>query len=137
MKYDPKQAISCLQKGEYAATIEKAEESTSKAGAQMLVFQFRVYSGNRELVIKEYIVEATLFKLKQIAKAINQLPAFESGEFNEADYVGRNLTVELDIEEDDFGEKNRIKKYKCLAHPIPAGGLREAMAAVSDGDVPF
>lgn len=138
MKYDPKKAVACLPKGEYAATVEKADETESKAGNQMIVLTFCVYApGDKRYVIKEHIVEASLWKLKRLAKAINVMEAFESGEFNPVDYVGKNLTVVLDIEEDDeFGDKNKITRYKPLMHPIPAGVNREPVA-VSDGEVPF
>lgn len=142
MKYDPRSAISCLPEGTYEATIEKAEETTSKAGKDMVVMHFKVYSNKGETVLKEYIVGETLFKLKRIAQAIGGEAAFDKGEFVPEDYQGRNLSLELTVEEDpEFGDKNRIKRYQKLerksARPAAKQSARAFDVGQGDDDIPF
>ena len=130
MQYNPKDASQCLPAGEYQATIMKAVETQSKNGKDMLAFQFKIYGpGNRVAILTEYIVAEVLWKLKNIAKAVGQLAAFETGEFRESDYVGRNLAVALEVEESpEFGEQNRIKAYR-----VSVSGVRKES---SDSDLP-
>lgn len=132
MKYNPQDALDCLPEGEYDATIEKAEETTSKAGKEMVVLTYRVY-GSREATVKDYITEKALFKLKRVAKAIGQEAAFESGVFKAADYEGRNLRLSLIVKTDDYGDKNEIRGY--MASQL--GGKAKAAPLVEDSDIPF
>ena len=153
MKYKPEQAIACLPQGDYEATIERAEEVTSKTNKPMLVISYKVYGPhNRTIEIKDYIVEEMLWKLKRIATAIGQMDAFNKGEFFAADYVSHNLTLTLTVEENsDFGDQNRIKAYKQLSrtgtaarpasNPSPVKSYAGSIAAPpmenQDGDIPF
>jgi hypothetical protein len=115
MRYDPKAAVACLAAGVYDASIEKMEESTTKErGLPMIVVTFRIYADAGERTIKEWIVMPDFaWKLKRIAKAIDKLPAFESGVFKASDYEGEVLAIDLIVEEsEDFGDQNRIKGYQ-------------------------
>lgn len=146
-RYDPAKAVSCLPEGEYEATIDKAEETTSKAGNDMVVLELLVYDGSRSYRLKEHIVEENLWKLKKIAKAVGSEEAFASGEFNPSDYVGRNLRVALTVKEDEkYGDQNQIKSCKPsgysgeLRTPPPAKSkpVAAGVAAESSGDdIPF
>jgi Protein of unknown function (DUF669) len=142
VKYNPKDASSCLPKGEYPAVIDHVESKTSKAGNEMDVVTFRVYPDNgREILVDDYIVNpSTLFKLKKIAVALGKKQDFEAGTFQVADHLQSNLTVLLDVEEsDEFGDQNKVKGYK--AHSLPAAAVAVGAVAkagpLKDDNIPF
>lgn len=115
MKYKPSEVSVCLPAGEYEATVEKLTEGKSKSGKEMLTIEFKVYtaSGN-SFIMKEYIVPESLGKLKMLAKAIGQEAAFNTGEVNPDDYVGRSVLLATKVEEGDgdYGDQARIKAFK-------------------------
>ncbi len=86
----------------------------------MLTITFKVYTptGNT-FQLRDYIVMESLWKLKRLAQAVGSEAAFERGEFFASDYTGRNLTLELKVEQSaEFGDQNKIKAYK----PAKLGG---------------
>ena len=128
MRYDPKQAVACLPEDSYQATLKTAEETISKSNKDMLVISFDVYAPQGVFHLKEYIVKESLWKLKRIAQAVGAEASFAKGEFFAADYVGRNLTLDLIVEESpDFGDQNRIKAYRKStgSTPVPSGNGAE------------
>jgi len=139
--YDPRDAIRCLPEGDYQATVEEMQETTSKAGNPMLVVTYKVYAtGRGEFSLKEYIVKQTTWKLKQLAKAVNA--NFESGEVVQDEYVGRNVVLSLGVEEDaEYGDKNIITAVKAAVtrtppkkfNPLPPA----ATVPASENDIPF
>ena len=144
-KYNPKDAVQCLVEGDYPATITGAEEKTSKTDKPMLVITFKVYSNQsayaqREVELKEYIVPEMAWKLKRIARAIGAEAAFLKGEFFAADYVGRNLTLTLIVEETaDYGDQNRVKAYKPMISMVPQAPptFQADPSQMKDETIPF
>lgn len=113
--YNPKDASVVWPAGDYTATIEAVEEKTSKAGNDMHALTFTVYNGDRAIHVAEYIVyPAFTWKLKKLAVALGAVDTFHAGRFDPADFIGRNLTVTLGIEDgkDGYDEKNKITAYK-------------------------
>lgn len=133
-RYDPN-ATPCLPEGEYEAYIVSAVDTVSKSsGNEMVEMTFRVYHGTSQITIKDWFLFSQPWKLKKVAKAVGSLASYETGEFNENDYVGKSLTVVLKVEEqDDFDPQNRVSAYKSLQRQTKATG-----AEISDDpDVPF
>lgn len=132
-KYNPEDAISCLPDGEYTLAILKAEDTVSKAGNDMTVVTFEAFGDTRKGKVTEYIVNpVTLYKLKQIAKALGPaaVAQFDKGEFAPEEHIGDTLRAVLAVESDDFGDKNKVKKY------LPANGTAPKPPA-EDLSIPF
>lgn len=125
-EYNPEDAKTpCLIPGEYQGSFDSCEEKTSKKGNRMLVCDWTVQHGDRQVFITDYIVVPSgLFKLKAMAKAWNQLRDFEAGMFDPFQWTGRVLTLVLDIDsQPGYDDKNRIKAFKAPmgAQVVPAG----------------
>lgn len=134
-KYNPEDATSCLPEGDATLAIKSCEDKVSRSGNDMLVVTFEAFVGERKGLITEYVVNpATLFKLKQIAKALGPqaVAEFDKGEFDPADHVGETLAAVIAIEsQDGFDDKNKVKKY------LPANGAALATKApVAEADDP-
>lgn len=126
VKYNPKDASEAWPVGEYDATLIEVTETVSKSsGNDMEVWKFKLYGpDSREMMIREYVTSAAVFKIKALAKAFGKLAEFQREEFNAADYINQNLTIELKVEtHDEYGDQNRIKSYKpsrVTQQPRPA-----------------
>jgi hypothetical protein len=115
MKYNPKDAKSCLDAAEYPATLYKADEKISKEGNQMLLLQWQIeLRDGRTLYIKDYVVNpSSLWKLRNLASAWGCLMEFEAGTFDPSEHLKRAATLLLIVEHSDqYGDQNRIKSYK-------------------------
>jgi len=140
-EYNPDDAKQpCLIPGEYQASLDSCEEKTSKKGNRMLVCDWTVRHGDHDVFITDYIVVPKgLFKLKQMAKAWNQLDDFESGMFDPFAWTGRVMTLVLDIESQaGYDDKNRIKGFKCPAGAQVINGSPKVYDnADADESIPF
>ena len=142
--YDPNDAVSVWPEGEYQGHIEKVEERESKAGNPMLVVTFRVYRGDQEMLINDYIVNpATLFKLKNIAKALDRETEFKAGKFDIEKHIGAGFTLTLGVQvSDKYDDSNTIKKYAAKSggstRPAPSRAtVKASTAPLTDDDIPF
>jgi hypothetical protein len=110
--YDPKDASDTIPEGWYSAVIESVKNAVSKnSGRDQQVVQYRVY-GPREMVLSDYYQAATLWKYKQLAKALGQEAEFVAGTFDAKDFLRKSIDVELVIEDSaQYGEQNRIKGF--------------------------
>lgn len=141
--YDPNDAVMVWPEGEYPAVIESEEEKVSKSsGLPMQVVTFRVYRGTDEMLIDDYIVAKTLFKLKKIATALGYEEVFKAGGFQVRDHIGTNLTITLGIKpaEGKYDEANTIRGYG----PKSGGDVQRSAstaaanyAPLKDDDIPF
>jgi hypothetical protein len=137
--YNPADATSCLPEGDATLAIIKCEDKTSRAGNDMIVVTFEAFVGDRKGLVTEYVVNpSTLFKLKQIAKALGPkaVAEFDAGTFDPAKHIGETFAAVLAIEsQDGFDDKNKVKKY------LPANGSAPApkapAAEADDESVPF
>lgn len=114
-KYNPEDATSCLPEGDATLSIKSVEDKVSRAGNDMVVITFEAFVGERKGLVTEYVVNpTTLYKLKQIAKALGPkaVGEFDAGKFDPAAYVGETLTAAIGIEsQEGFDDKNKVKKY--------------------------
>lgn len=112
--YRPEDALECLKEGEYDAVLHGVTEKTSKAGNPMLVAEWEVYDeSNRKPILKDYVVNPqTLFRLKQIARAMGKIADFEAGRFDLQEHVGTRIKLKLKVEEQaGFPDQNKIHAY--------------------------
>lgn len=135
--YNPKDARECLPEGEYDAEITTVAEKTSKAGNPMLEVTLSAMQNGRPWPVREYIVNpATLYKLKQIARALGCLQEFEEGRFDLQDHVGRVVKVVLSVEvQPGYQDKNQVKSYREASF-VPVGSTKPSGNDQSD-DIPF
>ncbi len=136
LAYDPKDAVSTMPAGEYEAVLTAVEDKMSKNNNPMQVLTWTVYTPDgKSRKINDYIVvPATLFKLKNLAKAVGRLKEFEAGAFQAEQVVDCNILVEVGIDsQPGYDDKNVIGKYKAI--PVGAKPPREK-AAVGE-DIPF
>lgn len=134
MKYNPKDATMCLPAGVYDATIsafhDKDDEGkplTSKSGNLMEVVEFTVYTSSGGTIrICEYITEKVVaWKYGVLAKALDKKDEFEAGTFSPANYIDHNVKLELEVEQYNGQDQNKIKKV------LPKGGGPSTTKAVS------
>jgi hypothetical protein len=115
IQYNPKDAVMVWPAGDYPAAVQGCEETTSKAGNDMYVVTFLAYHGDKEMTLKDFVVMPDfVWKLTRLAQALGVVEQFEAGTFDPNKYVGRNVTLALDIEpaKGEFQERNKIKAYK-------------------------
>ena len=137
-KYDPKEATSCLPEGEATLVIKKAEDKVSRAGNDMSVITFEAFVGERRGLITEYVVNpTTLYKLKQIAKALGPkaVAEFDAGSFDPGAHAEESLRAVIAIEsQDGYDDKNKVKKYLPAGAPVTP---KPATDEVDASDCPF
>jgi len=114
INYKPEDAVRVWPEGDYQATLETTEETTSQAGNPMLTVTFKAYDGSGTMTINDYIViPAFTWKLKKLAEAFGAGTEFEAGTFDPNNYAGKNLTLKIGIQpaKDGFDERNRVAAY--------------------------
>lgn len=133
-QYRPEDAVECMKAGEYDAVLSAVDYKTSKAGNDMAVAAWTVYEDSgKERTLKDYVVNPnTLFRLKQIARAMGKLDSFEAGNFQLEDHIGERIRVKLKVEQQSgYPDQNKIHAYlESNGNPVAAG-------AVSDKGIPF
>ena len=136
--YDPKAALDCLPEGEYESLLHMVEEKTSAKGHPMLAITWIVPWNGKEWRVRDWIVNpATLYKLKKIAICLGHGWQFEDGTFDLADFIGRCVRLNLDVETSiKFGDQNRVNGYSESAG-LPPTESELAAAPSQDEDVPF
>lgn len=130
--YNPKDASTALPADKYPASIAKCHEGVSKSSQNpMLTVSFTVYTATGgERTVKDYIVNpSTLWKLRRLAKALGKSAEFDAGTFAVEKHIGANLTLELDIQQQEgFDESNTIVGYE----PKTGGADRRPTTAARD-----
>lgn len=142
--YNPKEASRVLEAGEYDGTIESAEHQTSKAGNPMVKMGVRVYSGEGDIVLYDYLVSglATTWKIAAFASAMGKSREFEVGQFDPLDLIGTNVRVRLVVKKSpEYGDKNQIAGYSLsnLSKPKTAPAAKPsqpAKASKPTADIP-
>lgn len=156
MKYNPKDATMCLPAGVYDATIsafnDKDDEGKplrSKGGNLMEVVEFTIYTPSGGTIrMSEYITEKVVaWKYGVLAKALDKKADFDAGTFNPADYIDHNVKVELEVEEYNGQDQNKIKKVlpkggvsttKSVSVPRPQGKFSNGKLVEMDpAEIPF
>lgn len=137
MNFNPKDASTLIQDGEYDGEIALAEETHSKAGSEMLKLTVRVWAGSGgPRTVFDYVVNpGGLWKLKQIASASGQMDKYEAGSMGAGDLNGVSVRVGVKTQKDktgQFEDKNVIARYLA-----PAAGEGNHGKPAADEEIPF
>ena len=138
MKYDHKDATpKCFPEGQYAAvlqsvtdTTEAGEQLMSKKGEEMEYLTFEVYDdqGQRSINLRNYITKSTAaWQYKRLAAAVDDVASYEADTFSPKNHIGANVVVELEVEEYNGKDQNRIKKI------LPKQGGGAGKSAIRSG----
>jgi hypothetical protein len=112
-KYDPAKAVRCLKDGIYTAWIKSITTANTRSGLPMLVMDFDVTDGECSRVARGWIINPlSLYLLRELAEAVEDLEAFDAGEFDPWRHLGSEISVELrTVQNDLYGEQNIITHY--------------------------
>ncbi len=118
LNYNPKDASGAWPEGDYVAVLAKVEDAISKTSGQpMQVWHIECHNeAGKTRTIREYVTASTAGKIKALARAVDQLAAFNAGEFQADDHVGANFRVELKVEDSEqYGPQNKIQGLRPLS----------------------
>jgi hypothetical protein len=146
IEYDPKDASNCWPEGDYDAVLKTVEDAVSKTSGQpMQVWTIECYNNDgRKQLVTEYVTAAAIFKLKQLAVALDRRADFEARNFQADDVIGSNFRVHLTVEsQDGYDDKNRVGKFLPSQSPAtqrpgprPAGNVRDFRPARAPSSSP-
>ncbi len=152
MRVTPKsedEVSGCLQPGVYQAVVESAIEKTSQRGNEMIELQLKIYSGDDEIVLKDWLLDAVAQKVRHFCMASGLMIAYEQGALTAKDCTDKSVHVRLAIKHDQTGQyppQNKISDYVVPTEetdtPAPVGAApsqRKAMQADAESgvDIPF
>lgn len=132
MKFTPKseQEIAeenLLTPGVYGFEIVDAEDTTSKAGNDMIKLTVHVFAEDGSPVtIFDYLMEKVAYKLRHAAEACGLIGEYESGTLDAFDFKGKTGRCKIVIQKDksgQFPDKNGIADY------IKSDAVQERSAA--------
>jgi len=150
--YNPKEATLCWPEGEYDGVVKKVEPHVGKeSGAVGRKVVLELYSGDKKMTLTDYLMSGpkSTWKIKEFAKAVNQIEQFNGGDFDPMNFAGASLRVNLLVEDDpQYGEQNKIGRYLAKEGSAPASkpAARAPVATapakvghvpIGDADIPF
>lgn len=148
MKFTPKSTEQIAQEekeraerflwpvGDYSFEILEAEEAVDGQGRDMLKLKVKVFKDNgASQNIFDYVSGAWMeFKLRHLAEVCGQLSAYESGELDAYNFVGKTGTCKVGISKDKNGQypdRNDIKDY------IVKGTVTSKPTVDDSDEIPF
>jgi hypothetical protein len=127
-KVSHKDAVQVHPAGKYDASVSRVDETDtenrplfSKKGEPMQKVVFECYTNERSFKISQYFTAKSMaYFYKKLAAALGAADQFKRDEFNALNYIGHNLVLELEVEEDKgYGEQNRIKNFEMKPVQMP------------------
>lgn len=104
-----------LPEGQYPFEISGGEDTTSKAGNDMIKLTVRVFKDDGTFsLVTDYLMEQMMFKLKHACDACGLSEKYKSGELLGSDFIGKTGELKLKIQKDTTGnypDKNSIADY--------------------------
>jgi hypothetical protein len=146
MKFQPKTEAQLIEEnlspeGEYDFEVVGAIEKMSKTGNDMIELKLRVYVGDKERIIFDYLLEAMAFKLIHFCEATGLSAVYEAGQLTAEDCIGQSGKLNLVIQEGKggFASKNSVGDYIVSSEPVQARKSQPATTVSNfDGDeIPF
>jgi hypothetical protein len=127
MKFEPKTEeelakARLIPDGVYDGEITAASDETSKtSGKEMIKVTVRVYAGDRQMAITDYIDCDQQEKLFVIAASAGLLEQYHSGELQAYDLIDRSVKVKVGMDKGNNGypPKNTIRRYVVPKGPKP------------------
>ena len=104
-----------LPEGEYGFEISGGEDTTSKAGNDMIKLTVRVFKDDGKfLLVDDYLLESMMYKIKHACDACGLQEQYESGNLFGSDFIGKTGMLKLKIQRDTTGnypDRNSIVDY--------------------------
>jgi len=106
-----------LPPGEYDFEIAEAEETTSKAGNEMVKLKVWIFPANGgRRVVFDYLVSSdnAAFKVRGFAKGTGMLADYEAGDMPAGNMVGKSGRCKITIQKDTTGQyedRNAVGAY--------------------------
>lgn len=125
--------------GVYSFEIIEAEETTSKAGNDMIAIRVKLFNAQgSSIMVDDYLVDTprAAYKVRHCAVACGLLNEYEKGELFARDLERRTGTVKVVVQKgrDSYPDKNQIADYLKPDN----GGERAAPAPKGiDDEIPF
>jgi hypothetical protein len=86
-------------------------------------------SGQEQTITDYVTIPDGTWKLKQLADAIGQRQAFDSGVFDPAEHINSYFVVELVVEDNEgYSPRNKVKRYAVAARKSPSTPSAKAAA---------
>lgn len=130
--------------GEYSFEVLDAEDTTSKAGNEMIKLKVSVFNNEGgHKILFDYLLDSMAHKVRHIADACGLIDKYEAGSLEAIDLKGKTGVLKLKITKDKAGQypdKNEIadyvpgKKSDAAASKPKNGAAAEAMP---DDSIPF
>lgn len=100
--------------GTYDFEVAEAEDTTSKAGNDMIKLTLYVFNpeGKRRTVF-DYLLASIEYKLRHAAEACGLLSAYEQGMLEAFDFTGKTGRLKLGVQpaKDGYDAKNTVRDY--------------------------
>lgn len=135
------QSSSLWPAGEYDYEVKEAIEGTSKAGNEMISMQVWLFdaNGGRKMVFDYLLSDKAAWKVRHFAASCDMMGAYEAGELNAEDIVGRTgrCNVGTQPAQNGYEARNTIKDYIMSKTPSPAMSKAKLPADDLDDGIPF
>ena len=134
--------------GEYDYEVAEAEDTTSKAGNEMIHITLNVFNAEgHKRVVHDYLLDSAAWKIKQFAASAGLLERYNSGEIEAYEMSGKTGRLKLKIESShEYGDQNKVAFYLAAksagtgytGHSAPQPvGKGKSLADDLDDAVPF
>lgn len=153
MKFTPKSEKELAEErlfpeGEYGFEISGAEDKLSKADNEMIVLTVRVFKEDGKFnLVTDYLMEAMMYKILHACQACGLEDAYNKGQLNSQDFIGKTGTLKIKIQKDKNGvyaDKNVIADYVVpkdgQSAAVPKGSNKAAETKGKDeleDEIPF
>lgn len=99
--------------GVYDFEFTEAVDDISKAGNDMITVTLKIYNEQGESrKVKDYLMESMAFKLRHACETSGLSAAYEAGEIEAADFVGRSGRVKIKVKrQPPYADKNEVADY--------------------------
>ena len=94
----------CLPAGVYQATVQKAEEKTSKSGNEMIEIELAIYSGDNKVLLRDWLLDNTAGKLRHFCIAAGLMRQYEGGHLTASDCIDCSVWVRTKVKSDPTGQ---------------------------------
>lgn len=124
MKFNPKtekeiEEGNLLENGEYGFDILIAEDTYSKKGNEMIKLKLKIYAGDSEKRLFDYLLEEMEFKLRHFCDSVGLLSEYNMGALTADMCIGRSGKCNIVKKEDKvYGLQNVIKDYVCKTENV-------------------
>lgn len=110
--------------GTYDFEIMEAEDTTSKAGNEMITLNVTIFDDKgKSRRIYDYLLEAMMYKLLHACEACGLLNQYHAGELHASHFIGQSgkCVVTVRPAKDGYPEKNAIGDYVVPVKKVEPG----------------